>query len=111
MPTTSKSINKIEAEWRVNTAQMLQETLENGGSAVTIMKIPFNIFKQILVMVGIRASQLNDPALNALMCRLAIYGESDPFSPDFNKEILDSCLAHPEYKKWKQDISAHLLEA
>jgi hypothetical protein len=62
---------------------------------MSIMQKPIQIFANILGEVASRAAELNDPQLNVLMCRLALYSMSDPESPDYDdarlKEILDKC--------------------
>jgi len=39
--------------------------------------------------VAERASQINDPQLNALMCRLALYEVADPFSKSYDKKVVE----------------------
>jgi len=63
--------NNLPLVWKVNTAQLLQEILNNPGTS--ILSIPLNIFGKLLAAVGERAAQLNDDELNGLMARLAIY--------------------------------------
>lgn len=75
----------ITNEWRVNTGQLFKEILIN--SEMREMRIPLNIFKGILISVGKRASELNDPKLNALMCRLSIYDISDPLCPEYDEKL------------------------
>lgn len=55
----------------VNTHQFLKEACENceGG----MYAICWNIFQQLLAKVAERATELNDPVLNALMIRLNLY--------------------------------------
>ena len=52
----------------VNTPAFLKEACENtkGG----MYAVCWNIFKSLLVQVAERATELNDPVLNALMIRL-----------------------------------------
>lgn len=88
-------------EWRVNTVGLLKELMDGYPSKGGIFFQPINIFKELLALVAQRAAELNDPVLNSLMCRLALYGESDPNSPDYNAEMLDNALTHPEYIKWR----------
>lgn len=71
--------------WKVNTPQLLKEIMSNNG--VGILSKPLTIFGRLLAEVGERASELNDPKLNALMCRLAIYEESDPYNENYNEEL------------------------
>ena len=76
--------------WRVNTPQLLKEITINSQTAV--LSKPIAIFAKILAEVGERAAQLNDPKLNALMCRLAIYEISDPYNPEYNQELTEETI-------------------
>jgi hypothetical protein len=63
-------------EWRVNTAGLFEEILCNSQTG--ILKIPLQITGKLLAAVAERAAELDDPELNGLMCRLALYSVSDP---------------------------------
>lgn len=63
-------------EWKVHTPNLLREVLENPGTSA--LRIPLNIFGKLLAEVGERAAEINDPKLNELMLRLAIYEQGDP---------------------------------
>lgn len=76
--------------WRVNTPQFLQEIGSNPGMG--ILRQPLHIFADLLHSVGERAAELNDPRLNELMARLAIYAVADPYSPDFDEAITRELL-------------------
>jgi len=76
-------MNKLT--WKVNTPGLLNEIMSNNG--VAVLYKPLVIFASILLEVGERASELNDPKLNALMCRLAIYEIADPNNKNYNKEL------------------------
>lgn len=100
-----KKLNLIsedtDAQWKVNTPGLLNEILANNGMA--ILTRPLQIFGHILAEVGERASELNDPELNALMCRLAIYEIADPYNKNFNKELTNETIRlGSEAKKRKQ---------
>lgn len=71
--------------WKVDTPRLLKEVLNNPGTG--ILSVPLNILGHILYELGERASELNDPKLNALMCRLAIYSQADPDSTDYDAEL------------------------
>jgi len=85
-----------ELKWKVNTPQLLKEILQNNETR--ILAVPIQIFSNILHEVGDRAAELNDPKLNALMCRLAIYEISDPYNPNFDKELTREVIENG-YKK------------
>ena len=72
-------------KWKVNAPQLMKEILDHHGSGALVM--PITIFRSVISEVAIRASELNDPKLNSLMCRLALYSISDPFDKDFDQEL------------------------
>ena len=78
-------MNNNKLEWRCNVPQLLKEILNNNPT-LALMAAPIQIFSNLLSEVATRASQLNDPKLNALMCRLALYEISDPYSREYDKE-------------------------
>lgn len=81
-------------QWRVHTPNLLQETLHNPGTG--ILGVPFNILGKLLAQVGERAAELNDPQLNARMCKLTIYSVADPDSPDYDAEATREIIRqHP----------------
>jgi hypothetical protein len=86
--TNSTTDNKLM--WRVNTPQLLKEIMQNNE--VSILSKPLTIFATILAEVGERASELNDPKLNALMCRLAIYEVADPYNKEYNSELTNDTI-------------------
>lgn len=79
-------IGSRKAQWKVNTPSLLNEILNNNETS--IFNIPINIFSKLLADVATRASELNDDKLNALMCRLALYEISDPYSKDFDEKFI-----------------------
>ncbi len=87
------SLNGTESNklrWRVNTPQLLKEIMENNETQP--LRMPLTIFADILAEVGERASELNDPKLNALMCRLAVYEVADPYSPEYDRELTNETI-------------------
>lgn len=63
-----------EMNFRVDTMALLHE-IANCGLPRTqgILKLPLNIFKNLLADVALRATVLNDPELNILMLSLGLY--------------------------------------
>jgi hypothetical protein len=60
--------------FRVDTMKLLTEIVEcalkeNQG----ILKVPLNVFRNLLAQVAERASEINDPKLNILMLSLNLY--------------------------------------
>lgn len=55
----------------VHLPNLLNEVLSNQSAA--ILKIPIAVTKSILSLVAKRAIELDDPELNILMLRLALY--------------------------------------
>lgn len=72
--TTEKQSNKSYLSFRVDTLGLLTEIADAGlDRNMGVLKIPLNIFKNLLAEVAQRATRLNDPELNILMLRLALY--------------------------------------
>jgi hypothetical protein len=59
-------------KWRVDTPALLKEMVDGNPSGGILVQ-PVNIFRQILTSLAERAIELDDPALNVLMLRLALY--------------------------------------
>ena len=89
-------IDKAVLVWRVNTPQLLKEVMSNNETAM--LSKPLAIFGRILAEVGERAAELNDPKLNALMCRLAIYEVADPYCKEYDEKLTNDTI-RAAYKK------------
>ena len=76
--------------WRVHTRSLFEEVLSNKTTGP--LHQPLNIAYSLLQGVAKRASELNDPALNALMCRLTLYAIADPYSPDYDLELTNRLI-------------------
>lgn len=66
---------KIETMYfRVDTVSLLHEIVDNAlRENQGVLKIPLNIFKNLLAQVAERAIELNDPKMNILMLNLGLY--------------------------------------
>ena len=80
----------IKAQWKVHTPGLLKDILTNNQTQV--LQIPLQIFASLLAEVATRASELGDPQMNALMCRLALYEISDPYSKEYDAELTKSII-------------------
>jgi hypothetical protein len=89
-------INDTPLLWRVNTPQLLKEILCNNETQP--LNKPIAIFGRILAEVAERATELNDDKLNALMCRLAMYEVSDPYSKEYDSDLTNETISKV-YKK------------
>lgn len=85
-----KTDSKDFLGWKVNSPQLIKEISENNSMG--ILKIPLTIFSKMLSMVAERASELNDDELNGLMCRLAFYEISDPYSNEYDEELTQKTI-------------------
>jgi hypothetical protein len=92
--TVNNSTNDLDyiVQWRVNTVAMLKEMVENNPQ-MGIFKQPVNILGRVLGEVANRAIELNDPKLNQLMCRLALYEQSDPYAKGYDKKKTEYVLS------------------
>lgn len=73
-------------KWRVDTPSLLAEICNNPG--VAILKIPLNIFRIKLIELAECAIRINDPELNVIMLRLALYEEGNPNSKEYNPKAI-----------------------
>ncbi len=86
--------------WRVNTTALFREIVEGSTKNETeVFRQPLRILSSVLGEVAFRALELNDPKLNALMCRLALYEESDPYSPEYDEKATDKAINSVYNKK------------
>ena len=81
----------VNHQIKVNTPWLLEECL-NAGQGASALVIPLRSFQAILAQVATRAAEINDPQLNALMMRLALYSVSEPGSPDYDPEFVSNYL-------------------
>jgi len=100
MPTVTNMITGEKLDWRVNTPGLFKEILINPG--MWIMRQPLQILAEILYELGERCADINDPQLNAIMCRLSIYSISDPNSPEYDHDFSEKIIN--EGKKIKTKI-------
>ena len=80
------NMKNLQNEWKVHTPNLLQEMAECSTQPILVR--PIDIFGKLLALVGQRAAELNDPKLNALMCRLTIYSIADPESSDYDPQAV-----------------------
>jgi len=74
----------MKKEFSVHTPNLLNEILQNNTTG--IFKIPIVSLSNLLERVSQRASELNDPILNNLMCKLTLYSIADPQCDDYDLE-------------------------
>lgn len=73
---------KLKSSWKCNTPGLLKEILANPGTGT--LRIPIQLFADMLAEVAARASQINDAQLNGLMAKLALYEITDPYSKEYD---------------------------
>ncbi len=84
----------------LHTPNFTKELLANNKMG--ILKIPMNIFRNLLGQVADRAAQLEDPELSLLMCKLTLFEEADPDSKNYNPKLiakLERLVAKRKLKK------------
>jgi len=79
-------MTKTNASWKIHTPNLLNEVLKNPGTG--ILKKPLTILGRYLYLIGERATELDDPILNNLMCKLTIYEIADPQNTNYDLEKL-----------------------
>lgn len=78
----------MKLSFKVHTVRLLVEIL-NSNNNMGIFSVPIHEFGMLLYQVAQRASELNDPILNHLMCELTLYEIADPYSMNYDKAKLE----------------------
>jgi len=78
-------------KWKVATHSLFKEIIQTSKEGEAV-RIPLNIMLDLLRQVAQRATELNDPKLNALMLRLALYDISNPDDPKYNPKLVEKYL-------------------
>lgn len=82
----------IDMAWKVNTPAFFQEIL-TCNPHMGILQIPVKIFLSLLASVADRANKINDSELHSLMARLALYESCDPYSKEYDGEVMRKAVA------------------
>jgi len=84
-------------EFKINTPAFLKEVFDENPKLGGIFFVPANILRMYLLQIATRASELNDPKLNAIMAQMSLYSVADQYSGEFNAEITKK-LIDAKYK-------------
>jgi len=83
--------NEDDLEWKMHFPTFIAE-VANNNSEMAGLKIGFQLMQNLLGQVAQRASELNDPQLNAMMCKMALYEIADPYSKEYDPERVKKIL-------------------
>lgn len=93
----------MKLNFKVHTVRLLEEIL-NSNNNMGIFSVPIHQFGVLLYRVAQRASELNDPILNHLMCELTLYEIADPYNVNYDKAMLEEierlAMLEKESEKW-----------
>lgn len=76
--------------WRVDVKSVILEIMVNPHTQV--LEVPMKILYNLMQQVAKRAIELDDPELNTLMIRLALYSIADPASEDFDPDLVNKLI-------------------
>lgn len=82
---------KENLSFKIHTPNFLKEITDNAIGAngkMGVLFVPMNTFRSYLLKIAKRASQLNDPKLNDIMCDMVLYEIADPESSEYNPELV-----------------------
>jgi len=78
-------------KWKVDLHKFLKDAVNTQGPPESIqLADPAMSIAAIMLELAERCVQLNDPKLNALMCRLILYQIADPNHPDYDPELCET---------------------
>ena len=84
---------KVIGKLKVHTSNLLGNILADKNGNKSEVRVPLKQFALLLEKVADRCSEINDPQLNALMCRLTLYAIADPESVDYDPQREAEVLA------------------
>lgn len=89
--------------FKVHLPNLLHEVVNCAmPKSMGILKIPLNVTRLLLIELTQRASELNDPELNAIMCNLTLYEEANPESQDYNPKMVETVMKQAKASKLKR---------
>lgn len=88
-PIKDKDI-KVPPMWKVNTPSLLKEVLVNPSCST--LATPLRIFGGILYELAERAIELKDDKLNAILCRMALFEQSDPYQAGYDSKMVNELI-------------------
>ena len=93
--------------FRVDTMKLLHEICDSAmPQTMGIVKIPLNVFKNLLAQVAQRATQLHDPILDRLMFDLTLYELPEPTSTEYG-ELMDKVYAAADKQTKKEKLTTN----
>lgn len=97
------ALNVFALQFDVNTPQFLKEVCENCNGGM--YAVCWNIFRNLLAMVSVRAAELNDPIMNVLMLRLNLYELPEDYKKPLEERISGNPRLRNELiKKIREDV-------
>jgi hypothetical protein len=86
-------------EFKIHAPQFLKELFDLNPKLGGVLFVPANVFRLYLAQIAERASQLNDPKLNAIMVQMSLYEVADPQSPEYDAKVAADLIE----KKYSKD--------
>lgn len=106
---TTQTQHTPELEFKIHAPQFLKEVFNNNPTLGATLRIPANTLRVYLGQIAERASELNDPKMNAIMCQMALYEIADQYSKDYDanltkKIISEKYTSAPETAKERDEL-------
>lgn len=76
----------IDLRWKIHFPALMEEIAKNSRQPA--LMVPIRLLRSTVAEVAQRASELNDPIMNELMSRLALYEVADPYSPSYDAKVV-----------------------
>ena len=82
-----------ELEFKINTPAFLKEVFDQNPTLGGVLFVPINTLQGYLAQIAERASELNDPKLNAIMCQMALYAVADPYDKEnYDRKVTEETI-------------------
>jgi hypothetical protein len=80
---------KNKVHYKSHVRNLFDEIIGNLSKDSAAIEIPLKVTYKLLQEVAQRSAELNDPILNELMMRLAMFTVTDPCSDDYDQNVVD----------------------
>jgi hypothetical protein len=88
----------LSSAFTLHTPNALNDIIANAQTESKMeVQLVINTLQGFLLKIADRAIELNDDELNALCCRMTLFSQADPTSPDYDREGVEALYKRVGY--------------
>lgn len=101
------SFFNVDADFKVHVPNLLEEILRNRECAA--LRMPLRLLASTLRRVAVRANELQDPKLTALVMSMALYEIGDPEHKDYDPKVMAEVFENAELQHAAEMVEGRVL--